>query len=157
MSVDTTLQDLAEICMIAAVSHLPASHRQLEIYKNAQSEDTSYQQIIKYCREGWPCGKKEIDASLKPYWEAQGELTVGNELLMHGHRLVVPKTLQTETLAKLHEGHQGIVRCHMRAKMSVWWPGLSKELIKKCPDCARDTMPSREPLIPTSLPQYPWQ
>ena len=31
------------------------------------------------------------------------------------------------------------------------------DFIKKCPECARDTKPVREPLIPTSLPAYPWQ
>ena len=79
---------------------------------------------------------------------------------MRGHRIMIPKTLQPETLNKLHEGHQGIVRCRQRAKSAVWWPGLSNQLtefVQKCPECARDNTPNREPLIPTSLPQYPWQ
>ena len=73
---------------------------------------------------------------------------------------MIPKTLQPQTLNKLHEGHQGIVRCRQRAKSAVWWPGLSNQLtefVQKCPECARDNTPNREPLIPTSLPQYPWQ
>ena len=44
--------------------------------------------------------------------------------------------------------------------MSVWWPGLAKQLanfIEKCPECARDSKPTSELLIPTSLPDYPWQ
>ena len=90
----------------------------------------------------------------------QAELTVGNGLLMHGHQIMVPKAHQAETLGKLHEGHQEIVRCHLRAKTLVWWPGLSRQLtefIKKCSECARQAIPSKEPLIPTSLPEYPWQ
>ena len=50
--------------------------------------------------------------------------------------------------------------CHLRAKISVWWPGISKQLasvIERCPECARDAKPAREPLILTSLPSYPWQ
>ena len=42
----------------------------------------------------------------------------------------------------------------------MWWPGLSKQLksyIEKCPECARDAKTSKEPLIHTSLPAYPWQ
>ena len=44
--------------------------------------------------------------------------------------------------------------------MSVWWPGLSHELenlVKQCPTCARDFTPRRQPMIPTELPDYPWQ
>ena len=50
-----------------------------------------------------------IHPSLRGYWKAQGELTIGNGLLMYGQRIGVPKVLQAETLQKLLEGHQGIV------------------------------------------------
>ena len=153
------LQELAELCVLGAITTLPASSQRLEMYRRAQLEDPVCQILFGYCRNGWP-DKREIDPSVTPYWEAQGELTVGNGMLMLGRRIVVPKALQEETLKKLHEGHQGIVRCRLRAKTAVWWPGLSKQItafINKCPECARDNTPHREPLIPTSLPDYPWQ
>ena len=156
----TTLQDLAELCMTTTISHLPASSQRREVYRKAQSEDPTCLQILKYCQEGWPTHKSEIDQSVKAYWDIQGELTVGDGLLMHGQRIVVPKTLQTETLRKLHEGHQGIIRCQLRARISVWWPGISKqitEFVQKCQECARDSRPNKEPLILTPLPDYPWQ
>ena len=68
--------------------------------------------------------------------------------------------LQEETLSKVHEGHQGIERCHMRLKRSVWWPGILEQLtevVAKCPKCMRDASQTREPLMPTPLPTYPWQ
>ena len=42
----------------------------------------------------------------------------------------------------------------------VWWPGISKQLtetVAKCPECARDVHLHKEPLLPTQLPEYPWQ
>ena len=81
-------------------------------------------------------------------------------MTLYGQRMVIPTALRAETLSKLHEGHQDIVRCRLRAKISVWWPGISKQLtgfIERCPECTRDAKPAREPLIPTSLPSYPWQ
>ena len=110
------LQELSEMCMTAAISHLPGSDKRLEIYRRPQSEDSICQQIPEYCRKEWP-HKKELDPSVRGYWEAQGELTVGNYgLLMHGYQIVVPKAFQAETLKKLYEGHQGIVQCLIRAK-----------------------------------------
>ena len=44
--------------------------------------------------------------------------------------------------------------------MSVWWPGLSQQLtqlVERCPDCAKKHRPNKEPLITSSLPEYPWQ
>lgn len=70
------------------------------------------------------------------------------------------KILQIDALKKLREGHQGNVRCWLWANAVVWWPGLSKqmnEFIKKCPECSCECIPHKEPLIPSSLPEYPWQ
>ena len=60
----------------------------------------------------------------------------------------------------MHEGHQGIERCRLHAKYSVWWPTISKELtqtITNCSDCARDASCKKEPLKPTPLPKFPRQ
>ena len=79
---------------------------------------------------------------------------------MQGPRVVIPEVLQKEILHKLHGGHQGITCCRSRAQISVWWPGLTQQLkdfIQQCPECARDYQPNKEPLIPSTLPDYPWQ
>ena len=79
---------------------------------------------------------------------------------MQGSGVLILKALQKEVLDKLHEGHQGITCCRSRAQISVWWPGLTQELkkfIQQCPECARDYRLNKEPLIPSTLPDYPWQ
>ena len=153
------LQDLAELNVMAAIAHLPATDQRLAIYKRAQSEDPQCQMVLQYCQDGWP-SEQDVDPSVRAYWDVQGELTVGDGLLLRGHRIVVPKALQKETLGKLHSGHQGMVRCRLRAKSSVWWPGLNKQLtdfVHNCPACAQMARPKKEPLLPTPLPDYPWQ
>ena len=40
-------------------------------------------------------------------------------LLLFDNRIVVPLTLGEETISHVHEGHQGIERCCMRAKQCV--------------------------------------
>ena len=68
--------------------------------------------------------------------------------------------MQREIIGKLHEGHQGIQKCRLRAKISVWWPGISKQIsdfVERCSICVRESSPRREPLIPSKLPDYPWQ
>ena len=72
----------------------------------------------------------------------------------------MPKSLQQETLSKIHDGHQGIERCLVRAKASVWWPGITKQLTQKvqhCEACCKNASPAKEPLMATPLPEYPWQ
>ena len=64
--------------MTSTTSHLPASDQRLDVYKKAQSNDPTCKQM-KYCQEGWP-NKSQLDLHLKPYWEAQSELTEGDGL-----------------------------------------------------------------------------
>ena len=73
---------------------------------------------------------------------------------------MVPKSMRSETLSKIHQGHQGIVKCRQRVSMAVWWPGISKEiesLVKSCQVCQKMTTPSRQPLLQSSLPDYPFE
>ena len=141
------------------LSQLPASKQQLDSYRNAQQSDPTCSVLSEYCRKGWP-DKHSIDPVTKPYWESRGELTFGEGLLLCGGRIVVPAGKQSETLEKLHRGHQGIQRCRLRAQMSVWWPGISsqiREFVNQCSECSKQAQQSKEPLISTQLPEYPWQ
>ena len=115
--------------------------------------------IIKYCRLGWP-NKAKLNEVTLPYWESRGDLTLHNNLLLCGTRIIIPASRQREILIKIHEGHQGIQWCLLRAKHSVWWPGISSQIekfAKECPHCVKEHNPLKEPLIPTPLPEYPWQ
>ena len=81
-------------------------------------------------------------------------------LLLRGHRIVIPRSLQQETLQKIHSGHQGIQRCRLRVSTSVWWPGISQQVeqvIKSCPECAKASVPHVQPMIASPLPSHPWE
>ena len=145
-----------EVC----IAHLPASNERVEEYRKEQATDPICSLVISYCRHGWP-NENKIASEIKPYWKARGELTVHNDtLLLYNRRIVVPKSLQRQTLQKIHTGHQGIQRCRLRAKSSVWWPGISQtitDMVKICQACTKHSTPRSEPMIPSQLPDYPWQ
>ena len=54
-----------------------------------------------------------------------------------------------------HDGHMGIVKCHVCAKQSVWWPGIGKALkkwIEHCKYChVSKPAQNRELLMPFIL------
>ena len=62
-------------------------------------------------------------------------------------------------LGKVHKGHLGIAKCRERARQSIWWPGMSTELekvVKNGVECCK-TQKRHQPLIPSPLPDLPWQ
>ena len=139
---DQTVEEETECIMEVTVNSLQATQKSLQEYGKAQASDSVCSTIVKYCQIGWP-DKHKIEPHLKVLWKNR-ELTANQGLLLYGRCIVVPSTLRTETLQKIHDGHQGIVRCRLRARSSVWWPGIMthiKDLVEKCSICALKRKP----------------
>lgn len=156
---DTKLETELNLYVNMVMDSLPATEKRLQEIKEHQDRDEILRQVKKYCLEGWP-DKFTLDGSCHQYAPFAGELTVEKGLLIRNSRLVIPKTLQSEMLEKIHVGHLGIVKCRERAKQAVWWPGLStqlKNLVEKCDICTRERSHHKEPLIPSDFPERPWE
>ena len=89
------------------IAALPASPDRLQQYQDAQSSDAICSTLQKYCTSGW-LDKRHLPSDIKLYWKYQGELTIVDNMLLCNHRIVVPESLQAQTLTKIHQGHQGI-------------------------------------------------
>ena len=141
------------------IQSLPASDKQLERIKDEQKQDDVCKQIEAYCQDGWP-EKHELSGALRPYYPLRAEITIENELLLRGSRIIIPASMRLEMLDKIHTGHQGIKKCRERACQSVWWPGLSRqleELVKTCTECVKAQKQRAQPLVVSSFPDLPWQ
>ena len=71
---------------------------------------------------------KNLDYKFQPYRRVSDDLCYHRGFLMKGNRLVIPTSLQRDILERIHKGHQSIVKCRERAKTSVRWPGMSKDI-----------------------------
>ena len=63
-------------------------------------------------------------------------------------------------LDRIHDGHQGVTKCRERAKLALWWPGLSRQiedLVKQCRKCTEWRINKKEPMIPSVVPDRLWQ
>ena len=156
-STDDLSGDEVEAYVQMAVISLPPTEKRLEEVRLHQEKDCVCKQIVTYCREGWPPEKSHL---VKQFYAVFGKLAIQEGLLMRGSRLVIPDDMRAGVPTQLHASHQEITKCRERAKQSVWWPGLSTELaeiVRKCPECVKSQAPRMEPLIPTPLPDLPWQ
>ena len=109
---------------------------------------------------GWPQKQDQLPTPLKPYWSFRDELAVEDSIILKGSRIVIPGTLQSRILSKLHTAHQGIEKTKLRARTSVFWRSLNKDIeqmIKSCPTCQKhQSKQNKEPLIQTEVPPRPW-
>ena len=124
---DEEFQQEMEAFIDSTIQQLPASEARLKEIMNKQQNNTTYQTLTKYCQDHWP-DRRHIASCAKPYLSMAAKLSVCNGLLLRGDRIVIPLSMQSEILGKLHCGHHGITKCCERAHQFVWWPGINKDI-----------------------------
>ena len=138
------------------VNSLPASKDKLQLLRNQQADDRDCSQLITFCKTR----KIQWTGTLKSYYHVRDELNMADGLLMRGSQIVIPATLREDTLERLNTGHQGMTKCRQRARDAVWWPGIKRDIenkVSKCLVCCKFQVQRSEPLIPSEMPDRPWQ
>ena len=156
---DELFAEEVEAFTTQVTASLPATAMRLQEIREAQKVDEECSQVRVYCLQGWPAYMPH-QPLLRPYWESRGHLSVVDDLLMYDDRLVIPRGMRLQILDCIHTGHLGITKCRSRARTSVWWPGLSKQiedLVAQCVTCAKDRPTPKEPLMSASFPSRPWE
>lgn len=156
--VDSTIPDI-DAFVAAAVAAVPLHDALIDDIRTATAMDTVLQQVLHHCHAGWPDLTK-LPPEVRQFAHSREHLTVCDGLLMYDARIVVPLALRDRMLRALHEAHQGIVKMRERARTAIWWPKMSDEIERvasSCTTCAHWRTPPAEPLLPSPLPDLPWQ
>lgn len=157
---DVELADEVKAYVDAVEMSWPASPQKLNQIRQATESDDVLSLVSNFVIDGWPSRLNSVPANLRPYYDVRSELSVTNGLVVYQDRIVIPTALREELLERLHETHQGLDKCKERAKMSVWWPHITKEIksvVENCMRCREHRPTQREqPLLPIDLPDRPW-
>jgi len=110
--------------------------------------------------QAWPERRKDCPECLHGYWNYRDELGIEDGIILKGSRIIIPQSLRAEVLEQLHYAHQGIEKCRLRAKSSVFWDCINKDIEKKiegCPHCqTHQASATNESLIPHDVPPRAW-
>ncbi len=139
---------------------LPVSDEKLQELKDATQKDEVLKKLRNYVEFGWPDHLKGVDQSVASYWDFKEYITVRDDLLFKGDRLIVPESMRAEMLKAIHQGHFGSEACKRRAREVLFWPKMSQDIeaeVKTCEICnAHKNHQQMEPLHPHTVPQRPW-
>ena len=72
-----------------------------EKYTKATQSDATLQLVIGLVEVGWPNQKRDCPVPAKPFCSERASLSTAGGLLLQGHQVVVPVSLQ------FHDGHFG--------------------------------------------------
>uniref|UniRef100_A0A915DT16 RNA-directed DNA polymerase n=1 Tax=Ditylenchus dipsaci TaxID=166011 RepID=A0A915DT16_9BILA len=122
------------------------------------AKDSDLQQLKQHVLNGWP---KKVDSALSSYFPKRSSISIVSGCLMANERVIIPKSLRSQVLTLLHEGHKGIVRMKSFAAQYVYWPKIDSEieaLVKGCSACSLAAKaPIKATLSPWRREKEPWK
>ena len=107
----------------------------LESLQEDTKADPTLTELTDLILTGWPNSMQDIPEHLHPYWCFRDELTILDGLIMKGNRVVIPTSMRSATLNRLHDAHQGLTSMLRRARRTVYWPKLQDDItdmVHKC-------------------------
>ncbi|UYV85138.1 K02A2.6-like [Cordylochernes scorpioides] len=127
---DTYLEENFEVLMTT-----PTNKSSYEELQALTKEDQELQELKNLILYGWPNYKSAVPESCKKYWPYRDELSTNEDLIFKGSRVFIPLKWKAKILKLIHEGHQGTNRCLRRARDSIYWHGMSQDIINTVENC----------------------
>ena len=79
------------------------------------------------------------------------EISIENDCLLWGMRVIVSAVFWEQLLAELHQDHPGVVKMKSIARSRTWWPGIDSVIEKVAKSCEACHEAKPQPL------GLPWQ
>ena len=98
------------------------SNTRLDELKTETKKDHTCNVLATLINKGWPDTYSVIPKEAQPYYLFPDELSMSNDIIMRGHRFMIPKSLQTYYVEQLHKGHPGIKSTKQRASCCLPTP-----------------------------------
>jgi hypothetical protein len=128
--------------------------------KNATEKDASLQSVTELILNGWPEDKDRVPNSALPFFDMRDEFSVADGVIVKREAILIPKLLLAEMKSRLHSSHLGYDSMMRRARNTIFWPGIAKDVKQLADNCelCQESKPRncRETLKQHDNDAYPW-
>ncbi|XP_062577795.1 uncharacterized protein K02A2.6-like [Saccostrea cucullata] len=125
---DLEEKDPVEVHNVDYKEYLPVSEQRIVEIRKATERDETMDMLKGVIKSGWPETRAEVHTDIQTYFPFREELVVQNGLIYKGERIVVPVEIRSHLLERIHYSHIGIQGCLRRAKESLYWPNMAKDI-----------------------------
>lgn len=122
------------------IGTLPVSREMIE---KATRSDKTLRSVARYIRTDWPDVKQQAqeDSEVYQFYSRRRSLSIINDCIMFGERIVIPKQYRKRILRILHKAHVGTEAMKMLARAYVFWPKIDEDItniVRSCNSCAEN-------------------
>ena len=149
--------DVDTVCTIRTISSQLQSYRRNQL-KDSTNKDPIISEVKRYVREGWP---QHIDRpEVQEFKKYSSSLSVVDDCLINGNRVVIPEAMRKQLLDILHLGHFGMQKMKQLARSAVYWPHIDSQIEDTCRCCTacaeHQNRPPQPANHPWMMPEKPW-
>ena len=157
--------NLPKVDVHCITSTLKVKKRQLHELRDATAADQEMQDLQSMIMHGWPDKVAQVPQALRKYYNFREDLTIEDGLVLKRAKILVPESKRKELITKIHyPAHLGLEKSLLRAKSTLYWPGLYKDIeaaIANCETClthCRASPKSHHQRMPVGpeIPNGPW-
>ncbi|XP_062702559.1 uncharacterized protein K02A2.6-like isoform X1 [Aedes albopictus] len=128
----------------------------IEEIGKATIEDDELQRVKEaICSEDWEGVPAEYKTAT-----VRSELSLYDDLVLRGDRIVIPGQLRAKVIDIAHLGHQGSTAMKAQLRAKVWFPQMDKAVestVRNCKPCIMTSIPDKPNPLSRRLPTEPWQ
>ena len=140
-------------------SNIPVSSSEIDLIHGETAKEPTLNLLRQYIHMGWPVDRRMLPCEIHTFWNYREDLSMENGLITKGARLIIPSTLRRKVLEQIHEGHLGVEKCMLKARDSVFWPGISndiRETVEKCGICQASSKAAKPIGNVSDVPPHAW-
>ena len=120
---------------VLLMKHLETSPVTTTQIKNWTCKDPLLSQVLCCIKQRWP---NQINSVMQPYWTKLVELSVMDDCILWGNRVLVPEPGRQHVIREIHGGHPGVSRMKTLARMFSWWLHMDHNIetsVQHCSQC----------------------
>ena len=103
-----SLDDVVEAFVDMIIETMPVSDNRFNQIRDATQADDQLTNLKCMIIQGWTQERHQCPSDVCPFWNNRAELSVAEDVIFKGTRIVIPRLLRKDVLLKIHEGHMGI-------------------------------------------------
>ena len=145
--------------MNLVTANIPYISNELDNICEETRKDPTIKVLMHYISTGWPCEHRRLPQELHLYWNFREDLSVKDGLVTKSFRLLIPSTLRWKVLEQIHDGYQGVEKCMLKARESMFWPEISDDIwetVEKCGICQSTSRAAKPVGIVSEVPSHVW-
>ena len=98
----------------------------LDLIRQATLNDDNLTVLKRVILDGWPDKKELTPQCIHHYWVFRDELSVCDNIIFRGCRVLIPKATRPMMLQRIHASHTRAESCVRKARDILFWPQMSQ-------------------------------